>query len=280
MAPPETVSAVMPVHAGTTAAHLAEALESMLSQTRVPDEVVVVEDGPLDPDHRAVLDRFEARHPRVRRIALPVNRGAGVANQAGLEAATGEWVAKFDADDICRPERLDRQLRLVGEQSVDVCGTAMLEFDQDPAHPVALRSNPLTHDAIARRMRFNNPINHPSSLYRRELAVRAGGYADLRFMQDYDLFARMLASGARMANLAEPLVLFRAGAEMRGRRTAREFTRLEWQLQRRLVSYGLIGRPRALANLVVRVGFRKLPRPLLALAYRRVLSRPIPEEAP
>ena len=63
----------------------------------------------------------------------------------------------------------------------------------------------------------------------------------MRFMQDYDLFARLLAGGARMTNLAEPLVLFRAGDTMRRRRSARGYLALELELQRRLRSYGLIG---------------------------------------
>jgi hypothetical protein len=93
-------------------------------------------------------------------------------------------------------------------------------------------------------------------------------------MQDYDLFARMLVAGAVMMNLEEPLVLFRAGADMRRRRQAVGFARLEWLLQRSLHAYGLVSRPRMVINFVIRMAFRSLPAPLLRLAYARVLSRP------
>ncbi len=99
-------------------------------------------------------------------------------------------------------------------------------------------------------------------------------------MQDYDLFARMLANGAVMANLAEPLVLFRAGADMHKRRSSRLFVRLEWQLQHRLRDYGLIGTSRMIANLGVRLAFRFLPPPMLRLVYRRVLSSPVAPSTP
>jgi hypothetical protein len=94
-------------------------------------------------------------------------------------------------------------------------------------------------------------------------------------MQDYDLFARLMAAGATMINLRDPLVLFRAGEGMRRRRSAKEFTLLEWQLQRRLRSYGIIGRTRMLTNFVTRMAFRKLPPTFMRLAYRHVLSRPL-----
>jgi len=267
------VSALLPVHREVAVESLRAALESLLAQTYVPDEIVIVEDGALEPGHREALADVEGRHPCVIRIRLPVNRGAGVANQTGLAAASGTWIAKFDADDICLPHRIERQLAALEGSGADVCGSAMLEFVEDPASPVALRTSPLAHADIARRMRFNNPINHPSAMYRRELAMAVGGYADLRYMQDYDLFARLLAAGAEMINLEEPLVLFRANEGMRRRRSARELTTLEWQLQGRLHAYGLVGRPRMLANLVVRMTFRKLPAPLMRLAYRRLLSR-------
>ena len=269
-----TISAVMPVHGGADPADLAAAVASLLGQSRLPDEVVIVEDGPLMDAHLVTLSDLEQRHPRVVRIRLEVNAGAGEANQAGLMAAAGEWIAKFDADDICLPHRIERQMAALEASGADVCGGAMLEFVQDPERPVAIRRCPLEHDLIARRMRFNNPINHPTSMYRRDVALSAGGYADLRFMQDYDMFARMLVSGARMINLSEPLVLFRADDRMRRRRSARELTVLEWQLQRRLRAYGLIGRFGMGVNLVLRLAFRRLPAPLLTFGLRHVLSRP------
>ncbi|GAB3768005.1 glycosyltransferase involved in cell wall biosynthesis [Nocardioides ginsengisegetis] len=274
MAEAVAISALIPVHAGVAVEHWEAALDSLIAQSMPADEVVVVEDGPVSRAHRVALDVRADRLPLVR-IALPVNRGAGVANQAGLLAASGTWVAKVDSDDVSLPHRFEQQVRALESTGSDVCGTAMLEFVDDPHHPIALRPAPLSHAQIARRMRVNNPINHPSSIFRREDALAAGGYPDLRYMQDYDLFARMLRRGARMMNLAEPLVLFRAGAAMRGRRSASDFTRLEWDLQHRLRDYGIIGTPRMVANLCLRLAFRRLPEPVMREAYARLLSKPV-----
>jgi glycosyltransferase involved in cell wall biosynthesis len=269
------LSVLLPVYAGVDPEHLAAALDSIAAQTLPAREVVVVEDGPLTPEQHRVLDDFAARHGGVVRVPLRVNQGAGVANQAGLRAATGAWIAKADADDLLVPHRFERQVAALRESGADLCGSAMWEFDEDPDHPLRLRANPLTHDAIARRMRFNNPINHPTVVYRRDLALEVGGYPAMRYMQDYDLFARLLAGGARVTNLDEPLVLFRAGDSMRKRRSARGYLALELELQRRLRSYGLVGPVTMTRNLVVRWTFRLLPQRLVRTTYARLLSTPV-----
>lgn len=269
-----TVSVLLPVHAGVRPEHLRRALESISEQTRPPDEVVIVEDGPLVSDQVAAVEEFvtEARYPVVV-LRLAENRGAGVANGEGLRVANGDWIMKADADDINLLSRLEQQLAFVENTGVDVCGSAMAEFDSDEDDVTAVRTSPLTHAQIARRMRINNPVNHPTSFYRRDSALAVGGYADLRFMQDYDLFARMLANGAHFANMPTPLVKFRADSGMYRRRTATAMNRSEWALQHRLRDCGLIGSWRMWFNLVVRLAFRRLPRPALRLAYWALVRR-------
>jgi glycosyltransferase involved in cell wall biosynthesis len=261
----------MPIHRGLDPAHLDRALDSLVRQTRPLDEVVVVADGPLADGHHAVLEAAERHLPLVREM-LPVNRGAGVANQAGLLRCSGSWVLKVDGDDVSLPHRVERQLEHAASTGAEVIGAAMWEFRGSEDDVVSLRTPPLSHADIARRMRWNNPMNHPTTLYRREVAIGAGGYGDLRLMQDYDLFARMLAGGARFANLAEPLVLFRSGDAMFARRRSPAMRRCEWQLQRNLRAYGIIGPGRRYLNFAARQGARALPAGLMTRVHRRLFS--------
>jgi glycosyltransferase involved in cell wall biosynthesis len=269
----ETVSVLIPVHAGIDPAHLARALESIAAQTCPVDEVVLVEDGPLSDDHHAAIFAAEPTLPDLVREVLPVNRGAGVANQTGLLRCSGTWVLKADADDISLPDRLQRQLAHVRETGADVCGAAMWEFRGAEDDVISVRTPPLGHDDIVRRMRWNNPMNHPTTLYRADLARAAGGYGDLRYMQDYDLFARMLCGGARFANAAEPLVLFRAGDDVLARRRSPAMRRCEWELQGNLRRYGVVGPVRRYANFAARQGARMLPAPAMARLHRSLFSR-------
>lgn len=235
----ERTSAVLPVHAAVPAGHVRGALGSLQAQTRPVDEIVVVEDGPLGPDVRVLLDGI----PALVRVRLGINQGAGVANQAGLRAARHPWIVKVDADDLSEPHRVERLLGAARERSLDVVGASLAEFVDDPAMPGRVRRMPVEHDEIRRRMVWNNPINHPTVVFRREVALAAGGYPALRSMEDYALFISMMSAGARFGNVDEVLVRFRADPDMRGRRSGiRRHGRNELEIARLLRSSPM-GRP-------------------------------------
>ncbi len=214
------------------------------------------------------MERMGQLNLRVER--LPENVGSGRASARGLELATCEFVARHDSDDVSLPHRLERQLAAITAHNLDLVGAAMLEFRGDPDNVLGVRRNPSSPTEIARYLRINNPINNPTAVFRRDLALQVGGYADLRYMQDYDLFARMIAAGARARNLEEPLVLFNAGDGMLSRRSGRQMLRWEWQLQRRLLRYGTIGPVGFVRNLVARSAFRLIPSRLIGPVYARL----------
>lgn len=263
-----TLSAVLPVHAGVAADHLAASLESLIAQDRPADEIILVEDGPLTADLLAVLDRFTTRRPESRTIRLASNRGPGAARQAGLAAARSELVAFQDSDDISMPERFVRQLALFATGTVDVVGSAMAEFCGSPDNVVGLRSMPESQSQIARYARLRMPLNNPTVMLRRDLALAVGGFRPMLVNEDYDLVARLLVAGARIRNLPEVLVFFRAGDQMLRRRKATQARTAEIQLQQNLVRYGYISRRRAIGNLLVRLGFQRLPSAAMRVAYR------------
>ncbi|MFP5346591.1 MAG: glycosyltransferase [Actinomycetes bacterium] len=266
------LTVLMTVYDGAEPDQLRRALESVVRQTRVPDEILVVEDGPLRPALREVLARFQDdRRDVVRLLPLPENVGGGAASDVGLRAATWDVVAKMDADDVAMPTRFETQLRLLEEQGLDVVGSSMLEFEGAESNVVGLRRPPLSHQEIARYARLHNPLNHPTVMMRRDAALRAGGYVEIKYVEDYDLWARMLASGARFGNVAEPLLLFRTSSAMYRRRAGVALLRSEWVLQRRLQELGLVSGWQRARNLVLRCTFRLLPTGLLRLAYARLL---------
>jgi glycosyltransferase involved in cell wall biosynthesis len=267
------LTVLMTIYAKVSVEEFLRSIGSVLDQTLPPDEVVVVEDGPLPDALRRTVDLVAHEHSLVRLIRLPVNGGSGVASAAGLLAARGDLVARMDADDVSLPHRFERQVALIQRDALDICGSSVQEFHGSPDHVVGLRRLPASQAAIERYSRINSPFNNPSVVLRRDLALQVGGYHDMRYMQDYDLFARMLAAGARVANIDEPLVLFSADTQMLARRSGWEMVRREWNLQRRLRRYGTIGRLGLARNLVLRSVFRLLPAPLLAQSYRRLFHR-------
>ncbi len=101
------ISVIIPVYNG--ARYLGEAIESVLAQTRPPDEVVVVDDGSTD-DSALVAQRYPVR------LMQQTNLGASVARNHGVEAAQGDLLAFLDADDLWLPGKLEQQLTWLDEQ--------------------------------------------------------------------------------------------------------------------------------------------------------------------
>lgn len=250
-------------------ADLQASLDSIRTQTVQPADVVVVEDGPLPAELRSILDAT----PDLRRFALPQNLGLTAASQRGLEEVRTTWLARQDADDISLPTRFERQLEAARTLGVDVLGSAVLEFDEDPNNPTAVRALPSDHEAIRRYARINSPLNNPSLLIRTEAIRAVGGYRDVTYQEDYDLAIRLLASGYRFHNLPEPLVKFRVTRDQFARRKDPRLAASERTIQRTLVDTGMISRPRAVGNYLIRNAYRQLPSSVMVAAYRRLFHR-------
>ncbi|MDY5786066.1 glycosyltransferase [Corynebacterium sp.] len=276
-----TVSALMSLYRGTPAAELVSALDSLLGQTRPADEIVLVYDGPVAEDVDEVVRGYVENNPGVVRVVnCEVNRGLGPALQSGLETIESDYVARLDTDDIAAPERLAVQLAyLESHPDIAALGTAVAEFAEEselggaPESELRVRALPETHEEIARYARINSPLNHPSVMLRTADVLAVGGYAGVHFMEDYDLWARLIAAGKKLHNLPEPLTYFRVSPAQFERRTGRDMFAAERQMQANLVSYGLVGPARARVNFAVRSAYRLLPKAVLGRVYAKLFHR-------
>lgn len=247
-------------------------LSSTTAQTRPPDEVVLVQDGPVPgPLAAEIKDLVSSLPMPVVHLELPANVGLGPALDAGLAASSHEVVARMDADDVSVPERFERQVALI-EAGADIVGSGLLEFGDSIDDVVGRRTPPTDPDEIRRVIRFRDPFNHPTVVYRRSAVLAAGGYTDMALLEDYLLFTRMVESGAAPANLAEPLVYYRVGAGAYARRGGTALLRSELRLQRRFRELGITSRAEYLRNVAVRGGYRLVPEGVRKVAYRRLLA--------
>ncbi len=266
-------SLLLSTYGGDDPTFLREAFVSTVhEQTRRPDEVVLVQDGPVPDELAETIRDLVATSPvPVRHVAIEDNVGLGPALDRGLEACAHEIVARMDADDVSRPDRFERQLPLV-EAGADIVGSGLYEFGRSIDDVVARRTPPTDPDEIRRVIRFRDPFNHPTVVYRKSAVLGAGGYTDMALMEDYLLFTRMVDAGARPANIAEPLVYYRVGAGAYARRGGRQLLRSELALQRRFRDLGITSRSEYLRNVVVRGGYRLVPESVRKVAYRRLLA--------
>lgn len=268
-------SLLLPVYRGDRADHFSKAFRSSVDeQSRPPAQVVIVQDGPVDDAlATAIREAVAASAVPVEHVALPANVGLAAALTEGLARCDHDVVARMDADDISLPSRFSRQLPLI-EQGLDLVGTGMFEFLDDVGTIVGSRT-PRTDPAdIAAYARFHDPFSHPTVVYRRSAVNRAGGYQPLGLMEDYWLFARMIAAGAAVGNVAEPLVMYRVGEGAYARRGGIEQWRSEKALQYAFRRIGFTTRTQFARNLLVRGVYRFVPEPVRRIAYRRFIAAP------
>ncbi|MGH9118870.1 MAG: glycosyltransferase [Acidimicrobiales bacterium] len=271
---PEPFSVLLPVWAGDDVEFLGRAFTSVTTeQHRPPDEVVIVQDGPVpEPLARGLKELVSGSTVPVNHVELPVNQGLGWALEAGLAAAQHDIVARMDADDIALPARFERQVPMV-EDGFDIVGSALTEMGRDEHDLHGVRCPPVAHREIVRFARFHSPFNHPTVVLRRSAVARAGGYEHLGSLEDYWLWVRMLASGARSANVAQPLLLYRVGAGAYERRGGWRLARYEVDLQVRMRRLGFTSRLEFVRNVLLRATWRLVPvaarRPLYGFAFRR-----------
>lgn len=207
----ENYSVLMLVYKGEEPANFHEAIQSMLDQTVVTNDFVIVCDGPLTKELDAVLDAFVSRYPGLFQIVrLPKNIGEGLAGNPGLQACRNELIAKMDSDDISVPDRCEKQLaRFAANPQLALLGGVIEEFDNRTGKVISIRSTPLDNSGIRRFARRRSPMNNVTVMYRRTAALAAGGYRDLRRGTDYDLYLRMLIHGCYAENLPDTLVKVR-----------------------------------------------------------------------
>ncbi len=266
-------SLLLPTYHAGNPDHLRRAFVSAVQeQSLQPDEVVLVRDGPVPETLTVVLDELVADSPvPVQRVDLARNLGLGSALDAGLAACKHDVVARMDADDVSLPQRFAVQLPVI-ESGFDLVGSSLLEFGEDENDIVGLRTPPIEESEIKQWARFHDPFNHPTVVYRRSVVLAAGGYRSLPLLEDYWLFARMIAAGARVANIAEPLVKYRVGEGAYGRRGGWQLLRSEVELQRQFRARGFVTRRQYLRNLAVRGGYRLVPEPVRRVAYGRWIA--------
>jgi GT2 family glycosyltransferase len=270
---PQPFSLLLPAWAGDDPQFLREAFRSSVQeQTRRPDQVVLVQDGPVPEGLAGVIRELVETSPvPVEHVLIEDNVGLGPALDRGLAACRHEIVARMDADDVSLPDRFEKQVPLV-EAGADIVGSGLLEFGASPEEVVGRRTPPTDPEEIRRVVRFRDPFNHPTVVYRRSAVQAVGGYTDMALMEDYLLFARMLDAGARPVNLAEPLVRYRVGAGAYARRGGRRLLRSELAVQRRFLELGITTRAQYLRNVAVRGGYRLVPEPVRRLAYRALIA--------
>lgn len=265
-------SVLMSLYFKEKPAYFQDAMESMLHQTVLPDEIVLVKDGPLTEELDQLIDGYVEMYPEIIRILpLETNHGLGVALRIGLKECRNELVARMDTDDIAALDRCEKQLAIFeSDPAVGVVGGHITEFIGEEENLVAKRRVPEQNEEIHAYMKSRNPFNHMTVMFKKSEVEQAGSYLDWFWIEDYYLWIRMMENGSKFYNLQSVLVKVRVGSDMYKRRGGMRYFKSQARLFWYMRKAGLIGPIMFYRNLLVRFTVQILmPNWLRGKALRR-----------
>jgi O86/O127-antigen biosynthesis beta-1,3-galactosyltransferase len=186
-------------------AFISEALESVLAQTYENLELVVIVNCSSDRT-LSIVNAFKNKDSRIKVLLSNICQLNYNLN-LGLMHATGEFIARIDADDVCVPHRFERQLAKL--QSYDIVGSN-LRVVNDESTQLGTIKFPEHNGTIRSEIYCKSVIAHPSVIFRKNILLEAGGYQGGYYAQDYELWLRLMRNKSLLFyNIQESLILYR-----------------------------------------------------------------------
>ena len=235
------ISVVVPIHNG--AQWLDQTLASLFAQTYPEFEIILVDDASKD-SLRHVLESFH--DSRLRVVHLPQNLGVSAARNRGIELARGDFIAFCDADDLCQPQRLERQLAFLQQHpDIGLCGSAFTCFDTQERETVV---NPASDEEIRKTLMLRSCFGLSTIMARAEIFKSTRFDESLAVAEDYDLWTRLATSGVRLANLPQSLLRYRWHSQQASRHKSAPLDQATRKIRGRYC-LGLLGDAQLLARL-------------------------------
>ncbi|QQU41257.1 glycosyltransferase [Morganella morganii] len=251
---------------------LEKSLISIIENTKRPTEIIIIKDGPLTSVLNNVIKKWISKYPYIiKSVSLATNQGLGNALNEGLKHCSNEWIFRMDTDDICLPDRFEKQIAYIQENPhVSLVGGNTEEFSEDMMISNGQRNVASEHNDIVKLAKKRNPFNHMSVAFKKSAVLAVGGYQHHLYMEDYNLWLRMIAAGYKTHNLQDILVNVRAGSSMVSRRRGLTYIKSEFQLAKLKIKSKIDSPLSATIIFFMRSIPRILPTSLLNVIYKKL----------
>ncbi|WMY74580.1 glycosyltransferase [Buttiauxella selenatireducens] len=262
-------SILMSLYNNETASNLEECFCSLYNQSLKAEEVVLVIDGPIGSDLLAVVEKW-ACFLNIIKVKIDENVGLGKALNHGLKFCKNNYIARMDTDDICFPERFESQMSyLIKNPELAILGSNIIEFNRSKELSTGVRKVPFAYEDILKYCKFRNPFNHMSIIFNKKIIQEVGGYHHHYFMEDYNLWLRVISSGYKVENINKNLVYARSDSASIARRRGLKYIASEYKLALLKAELGIQKKHTALTYFMLRATSRVMPSKLLKLVYNQ-----------
>ena len=269
------ICVVISAYCNDEAISLRDAIYSLLNQTLIPAKIILVVDGPIHRELKAIADFF-VNDKLIEVIYLKQNMGLGLARNKAIKNLKYKYLAFMDADDISRPDRFlilaSRILELNILDKDFLMGGYIEEYDLSLETSGKIKRVPLTDEKIRAYSNLRNPFNHVTVILNRQLFQRLGGYRDFRGYEDYDLVLRAIAvPDIYIENIPKVLVSVNCDVRMYGRRGGVKNILCEIRFFTDQLMSGRIKLHFYLINIALRIPIRALPTSIRSIIYKKIL---------
>jgi len=245
-APSPLISVVLPAY--NCASYLSQAIESILAQTLADFQLLIVYDESKD-DTLKIIENYLARDPRVVFIYGQGERLVGALN-LGIQASTGVYIARMDADDISRPERFAKQVAQIEKQNLDFCG-CNIGMVNEIGRQIKEVIMPTSADLVTITLACTVPFAHGSVMMRKAfIDQHALRYQAKASAEDYQFWCQAYHLGARFGNVNERLFDYRHFEQSLSKVHAKVVARHTSMLRRKFVQDNLLAVTAAINRLL------------------------------
>jgi glycosyltransferase involved in cell wall biosynthesis len=263
-------SVLIPVYKNDKANQLIDCFDSIKDQSVKADEVLVLIDGPIGDDlHKVIYESGFNFH------YFEINRGLPHVLNDGIKLAKHPWIFRMDADDIALSNRFSKQVAYIeSHPDVTLLGGQVQEFSDSLNNLHGVRVVPEASNNIRSFSRWRNPFNHPTVAFKKEIALKLGGYdGNAYFFEDHEFWLRFIADNQVVANLPDILVYMRIGDFFLKRRSGQKYIKHEIYFFKRMRELGIIGYPYFFLLCAIRLPLRLLPISWLKIIYKIFLRK-------
>ena len=192
-----------------TETYLRTAIESILNQTYKDIQFIIVNDNPNNKAHIMICSEYAKTDQRIVLLCNEQNYGLVKSLNRALTQATGDYIARMDADDFSRPDRFEKQVSFLENNKLDLVGSNIRNMSENGELAGNVTICPKTHEQIKCYLKTNSAVPHPTWLGKRTVFELLGGYRDIAACEDYDFLVRLVLAGGRVGNVQEDLVYYR-----------------------------------------------------------------------
>ena len=250
-------------------------ISSMMNQTIVPNEFVLVEDGPLTKELEEVVNKYVKKYPKIFKVVkIEKNGGLGPALKLGIEKCKNEFIARMDSDDYSLPERIEKELEIFEKYpDVGIVGTNVSEFIDSIDNVICDTKLPETNEEIIKFSKRRCPFSHPSVMFKKSEVINAGNYRENYLCEDYDMWLRMLRNDCKCYNIQESLVYMRVGEDFYKRRGGWKYMKTILKFKNELLKTGYFTLFDYLKSTVPHIIVCLIPNSLRDWIYRNLLRK-------